>query len=288
MSICRGCWRAASRAETVEDLAHAARRFLPVAEPAAAVSAERAQRLPIWPRRTARRPTGGDCRRHPSPALAASEKHFFKWALTRRYLDREPLRRDPPDRPPAPRQAAAARRSAQVRRHGAGAARTLEVGATAALMQNLPRPATDRGGDPGSAAGSGRSGRVLWVPFGKTSNARRRLQVQVLREILLQHAHGKPAESPLLRSGRRGCPHPPRPAPPPAPAVRRGRGAADLPAQPARPERDARLEAEYRPPRRRRARARLVRHRAPLRRRQHRRQRRPAARCRPARQRGCR
>src|SRR6185295_11380491 len=42
-------------------------------------------------------------------------------------------------------------------------------------------------------------GRVLWVPFGKTSNARRRLQVpEVLRDILLKHVEGKAADAPLL------------------------------------------------------------------------------------------
>ena len=42
-------------------------------------------------------------------------------------------------------------------------------------------------------------GRVLWVPFGKTENARRRLQVPTpLSEILRKHAQGKELEAALL------------------------------------------------------------------------------------------
>ena len=42
-------------------------------------------------------------------------------------------------------------------------------------------------------------GRVLWVPFGKTQNAKRRLQVpEVLRQILMKHAAGKSPDAPLL------------------------------------------------------------------------------------------
>lgn len=42
-------------------------------------------------------------------------------------------------------------------------------------------------------------GRMLWVPFGKTSNAKRRLQVpETLRQVLLLHAEGKSADDPLL------------------------------------------------------------------------------------------
>jgi integrase len=40
---------------------------------------------------------------------------------------------------------------------------------------------------------------VLWIPFGKTHSARRRLQVpDALRGILLRHAAGKPGSAPLL------------------------------------------------------------------------------------------
>jgi integrase len=77
-------------------------------------------------------------------------------------------------------------------------AKTLDAGSTAILMQiflglrpteSLVRVVRDLDDE----------GRILWVPFGKTNNAKRRLQIpDALREVLLLHTKGKPTDAPLL------------------------------------------------------------------------------------------
>jgi len=74
----------------------------------------------------------------------------------------------------------------------------LHIGASAILMQILlglrPTEARIR-----VVCDLDDDGRVLGVPFGKTSNAKRRLQVpEALRQVLLLHAHAKSSDSPLL------------------------------------------------------------------------------------------
>lgn len=126
-------------------------------------------------------------------------KTFFAWAERKKYVSGNPFKEVQPvgrvstGKPQL--------RIDEARKFVALAltrARTLEVGATAALMQIFlglrPTEAVIR-----VVRDLDDQGRVLWVPFGKTSNARRRLQVpEVLREILLQHAHGKGPDAPLL------------------------------------------------------------------------------------------
>lgn len=126
-------------------------------------------------------------------------KCFFKWAVARRYLDANPFAEvrsvgTPPRGKPQLRIDEARRFVACALDH----VRRLDVGATAALMQIFlglrPTEAMVR-----VVRDLDDEGRVLWIPFGKTPNARRRLQVpDILRDILLQHARDKPADAPLL------------------------------------------------------------------------------------------
>lgn len=186
------------QAETVEKISRMLRGFLPVHETAAAISAERAQQLYLT--ETHRKKANGQAiAADTHHLLLRRAKHFFKWAVTRRYATENPFADIHPIG--RPRRGKPQLRIDEARKFVALAltrARTLEVGATAALMQIFlglrPTEAVIR-----VVRDLDDQGRVLWVPFGKTSNARRRLQVpEVLREILLQHAHGKGPDAPLL------------------------------------------------------------------------------------------
>ena len=184
--------------KTARHVERTLRRFLPVTACLSTITPEGAARLyQDETRRISRRgtPVAADSHR----LLLSRARAFFAWAGERRLVAGNPF---------AAVQPVGRRRSGkpqlridEARKFVAtalGRARTLEVGATAALMQIFlglrPTEAVIR-----VVRDLDDQGRVLWVPFGKTSNARRRLQVpEVLREILLQHAHGKPPESPLL------------------------------------------------------------------------------------------
>ena len=184
--------------ETVAKIARMLRGFLPLEEPANAISADRAQQLYLDETRRMKangQPIAADTHH----LLLRRAKHFFKWAVSRKYLTESPFVEIKPIG--RPRRGKLQLRIDEARKFVATAlarARTLEVGATAALMQIFlalrPTEAVVR-----IVRDLDDQGRVLWIPYGKTSNARRRLQVpEVLREILLHHAHGKPADAPLL------------------------------------------------------------------------------------------
>jgi integrase len=185
-------------AETVEKIARMLRGFLPLDEPANAISPDRAQAMYL--EETHRKKANGQ----PIAAdthhlLLRRTKHFFKWAVSRRQISDNPFAEVKPIG--RPRRGKLQLRIDEARKFVATAltrARALDVGATAALMQIFlglrPTEAVIR-----VVRDLDDQGRVMWVPFGKTSNARRRLQVpEVLREILLRHAQGKPADAPLL------------------------------------------------------------------------------------------
>lgn len=184
--------------ETVEKITRMLRGFLPLEEPATAISPDRAQALYLDETRR-KKANGQPIAADTHHLLLRRAKHFFKWALTRRYVPENPFAEIKPIG--RPRRGKPQLRIDEARKFVAAAlarARTLEVGATAALMQIFlglrPTEAVIR-----VVRDLDDQGRVLWVPFGKTSNARRRLQVpEVLRDILLRHAQGKTADAPLL------------------------------------------------------------------------------------------
>ena len=174
------------------------RGFFPLDEPLHKLDAERAGQLYLAETR----------RKKENGALIATDTHhlllrrakcFYKWALSRRHVEVNPFAEvQPVGRPrrgkPQLRIDEARKLVEVALRHG----QTLDVGATAALMQIFlglrPTEAVVR-----IVRDLDDEGRVLWIAFGKTHNARRRLQVpEALRQILLKHAAGKPPEAPLL------------------------------------------------------------------------------------------
>jgi integrase len=174
------------------------RSFLPLDEPLRAISPERAHEMYTAETRRARadgRPIAVDTHHK----LLCIAKVFFAWVASRRYLDKNPFADVKPIG--RPRRGKAQLRIDEARKfvaHALEAARQLDPAATAALLQIFlglrPTEAVVR-----VVRDLDDGGRVLWIPFGKTANSRRRLQVpEVLREILVQHAAGKPAEAPLL------------------------------------------------------------------------------------------
>jgi site-specific recombinase XerC len=126
-------------------------------------------------------------------------KHFYKWAISRRYVAQNPFAEvSPIGRPKRGKQQLRIDEARKLVAAAMERAKTLDAGSTAILMQiflglrpteSLVRVVRDLDDD----------GRILWVPFGKTSNAKRRLQIpDALREVLLLHAKDKPADAPLL------------------------------------------------------------------------------------------
>lgn len=192
------------QAETVDKIRRMMRPFLPLAEPLTALSSERAEEMYLQESRRIKangEPLAADSHH----LLLRRIKHFYKWAVARRYVEQNPFAEVRPIG--RARRGKLQLRIDEARRFVAFAierAQLLDVGATAALMQIFlglrPTEAMIR-----IVRDLDDEGRVLWVPFGKTANARRRLQVpEVLREILLKHAAGKAADEPLL--GPRGEP----------------------------------------------------------------------------------
>lgn len=184
--------------DTISKIGRMLRRFLPVDEPLSAMSTERAEQMYLA--ETQRQKTNGE-------PIAADSHHlllrrvktFYKWVLARRYVDRSPFAEVRPIG--RPRRGKLQLRIDEARCFVGLAiehANALDVGATAALMQTFlglrPTESIIR-----IVRDLDDEGRVLWVPFGKTDNARRRLQVpDVLREVLLKHAAGKLPDAPLL------------------------------------------------------------------------------------------
>jgi integrase len=126
-------------------------------------------------------------------------KNLYRWALCRKLVKDNPFAEVRPVG--RPRRGKPQLRIDEARKFVTVALKSageLDVGATAALLQIFLglRPTESvvrvvRDLDDG--------GRVLWIPFGKTQNARRRLLVpDTLRPILLRHAENKPPDAPLL------------------------------------------------------------------------------------------
>lgn len=185
-------------AGTIHNSGRMLRLFFPLDQPIGAIDAETAERMYLDETRRTKvngEPIAADTHH----LLLRRAKQFYKWAISRRYVDKSPFAEIRPTG--RARRGKPQLRIDEARKLVAVAverARTLDVGATAALMQiflglrpteSVIRVVRDLDDD----------GHVLWIPFGKTSNARRRLQVpEPLREILLKQAHGKPSDAPLL------------------------------------------------------------------------------------------
>ena len=133
-------------------------------------------------------------------------KHFFRWAVERRYIAVSPFEKVKPiGKPHAGKDQLRIDESRRMTQILVSAAERGEEGAVAVLCQLLlglrsgevlARQVRDLDDD----------GWVLWIPSGKTHNARRRLEVpECLRPFLLHQAAGQPPER-LLFGGHR--PHP--------------------------------------------------------------------------------
>lgn len=174
------------------------RQFLPLDAPLGSIDDDRAAKLYLAETRR-QKENGTPIATDTHHLLLRRVKCFYKWAVSRRHVERSPFAEvQPLGRPkrgkPQLRIDEARKFVELAMRH----AQTLDVGATAALMQIFlglrPTEAVVR-----VVRDLDDEGRVLWIPYGKTNNARRRLEVpEALRTILLRHAAGKPAEAPLL------------------------------------------------------------------------------------------
>ena len=126
-------------------------------------------------------------------------KHFYKWALARRYVQSNPFADvSPIGRPRRGKQQLRIDEARKLVATAMERAKILDAGSTAILMQIFlglrPTEALVR-----VVRDLDDEGRILWVPYGKTQNAKRRLQIpDALREVLLLHAKDKAADAPLL------------------------------------------------------------------------------------------
>ena len=184
--------------DTADKVRRMLRPFLPLAEPLTAIDAERAAQM--YFDETKRTKSNGEPIANDSHHLLLRRvKHFYKWAISRRYITQNPFAEvSPIGRPKRGKQQLRIDEARKLVSVAIERARTLDAGSTAILMQIFlglrPTEALVR-----VVRDLDDEGRVLWVPFGKTSNAKRRLQVpDALREVLLLHAKGKPADAPLL------------------------------------------------------------------------------------------
>ncbi|MFO0623956.1 MAG: tyrosine-type recombinase/integrase [Polyangia bacterium] len=184
--------------DTADKVRRMLRPFLPLAEPLTALDAERAAQM--YFDETKRTKSNGEPIANDSHHLLLRRvKHFYKWAISRRYITQNPFAEvSPIGRPKRGKQQLRIDEARKLVSVAIERARTLDAGSTAILMQIFlglrPTEALVR-----VVRDLDDEGRVLWVPFGKTSNAKRRLQVpDALREVLLLHAKGKPADAPLL------------------------------------------------------------------------------------------
>ena len=184
--------------DTADKVRRMLRPFLPLDEPLTAIDAERAAQMYLD--ETKRTKSNGEPIANDSHHLLLRRiKHFYKWAISRRYVAQNPFAEvSPIGRPKRGKQQLRIDEARKLVSVAIERAKTLDAGSTAILMQiflglrpteSLVRVVRDLDDE----------GRILWVPFGKTNNAKRRLQVpDPLRDILLLHAKDKPTDAPLL------------------------------------------------------------------------------------------
>ena len=184
--------------KTADKIRRMLRPFLPLDKPLTVITPERAQRMYLD--ETKRLKANGEPLANDSHHLLLRRiKHFYKWAVSRHYVERNPFAEVRPiGRPQRGKPQLRIDEARKLVLAAVEKAKTLDVGSTAALMQiflglrptesvvRVVRDLDDGGG-------------ILWIPFGKNRSAKRRLKVpEPLREILLKHAQGKPVDAPLL------------------------------------------------------------------------------------------
>lgn len=140
-------------------------------------------------------------------SLLKLSKHFFRWAVERKYVAVSPFEKVKPiGKPHAGKEQLRIDEGRRMTQVLVSAAERAEVGAIAVLCQLLlglrsgeviVREVRDLDDD----------GWVLWIPSGKTHNARRRLEVpEILRPFLLRLVAGQPPER-LIFGGHRQHPY---------------------------------------------------------------------------------
>ncbi len=184
--------------DTTDKVGRMLRPFLPLDEPLTAIDAERAAQLYLD--ETKRKKSNGEAIANDSHHLLLRRiKHFYKWALARRYVQVNPFADvSPIGRPRRGKQQLRIDEARKLVATAMERAKILDAGSTAILMQIFlglrPTEALVR-----VVRDLDDEGRILWVPYGKTQNAKRRLQIpDALREVLLLHAKDKAADAPLL------------------------------------------------------------------------------------------
>jgi len=196
------------KARSISMLDYKLRRFLPIDQPVSSFTSEQAQRLyDAETVKISRFKRVMNVQTHRK--LLRSAKLFYSWAVERKYVRVNPFAEvKPVGKPRVGKEQLRideARRLTQVL---LSSAERGEQGAVATYTQLvlglrssevLNRQVRDLDDE----------GRVLWIPSGKTDNARRRLEVpDPLRGFLLHQAAGKSPEC-LLFAGKRGAPHAP-------------------------------------------------------------------------------
>lgn len=191
---------------SINTLGYKLRYFLPLDQAVSSFTADQAQQL--YEAETVKISRFGQVMRAQTHRkLLGVAKMFFCWAVRRKYARTNPFAAvKPVGKPRAGKDQLRideARRLTQVL---LSAAEKGEEGAVATYMQLvlglrssevLHRQVRDLDDD----------GRVLWIPSGKTDNARRRLEVtEPLRGLLLRQAKGQPPERRLF-GGDRAQPH---------------------------------------------------------------------------------
>ncbi len=174
------------------------RRFLPAANTLHSVTAARASAMYLAETKRIKE-NGSPVAADTHHLVLRRAKNFYGWAVSRQYAKANPFTEvqaiGRTKRGKLQLRIDEARKLVTV---AVTHAAVLDVGSTAALLQIFlglrPTEAVVR-----VVRDLDDEGRVLWIPFGKTQNAKRRLQVpEVLRQILMKHAEGKSPESPLL------------------------------------------------------------------------------------------
>ena len=174
------------------------RRFLPATDTLHSITAARASAMYLAETKRIKE-NGSPVAADTHHLVLRRAKNFYGWAVSRQYAKANPFAEvqaiGRTKRGKLQLRIDEARKLVTVAMEHATA---LDVGSTAALLQIFlglrPTEAVVR-----VVRDLDDAGRVLWIPFGKTQNAKRRLQVpDVLRQILMKHAEGKSPESPLL------------------------------------------------------------------------------------------
>lgn len=173
--------------------------LLPADRPIQAITPEQAEELYATFAKSPRRRDGEPIAVQTHHNALKGVKALFKWAVSRRYVSRNPFADVKPLGMPRrgkkqfrideARRFVEAAQPKALARDAAAAALLMEIYLGLRPMESLIRVVRDLDDE----------GRVLWIPFGKTDSSRRRLQVpEPLRQVLMVHAAGKSPEAPLL------------------------------------------------------------------------------------------